>query len=668
MPTLCWCAMALLLAGCAPRSDVLHLRAPASAPADSLGAGPQTAECAAGSALRQARWHLLRAIEARLLDLPAVAQAELDQSLRMLATLQAEGEADSTVAALGDQVEEEYRRLVPHLERFSSDSPLPLLLEGLSEEELEQLGPNAMQLLRLHQVGRRCDVPIDANEKVAATVHFFQTRGRNTLMAWMERAGQYRPMIRQVLREEGLPEDLLYVAMIESGFNPNAYSRAHAVGMWQFIKQTASLEGLRCNHWLDERRDPVKSTRAAARHLRGLHESLQDWRLALAAYNCGKNRVEKAIERAGTRSFWELDLPCETQNYVPLFMAVAAINRDPELFGFEPPTPAAPLAYDEVRLPPDLPYLDLRVAADLLGVSYAELRQLNPELRQRITPPDPGPEGYCLRVPPGSGRGLLERYAGLPPASRPEVYEYVVQPRDNLASIARAFRVDSQLILAANDIADPKRLQPGQRLVIPARGSEQDSPAHEKITYVVRAGESLATIARRHGVRVRDLTQWNGLASTLIHPGDRLTIWRSRRTAAAGAPAVASARSETSSSARVAAQAPAGGTARTHRVARGETLWEISQRYGVSIAQIQRWSGISGTRLQPGQVLVVGEGKAAPGLVYTVVRGDTLYSIARRYGLQVNELARYNNLSPSSTLVVGTRLHLVPPVATSAAD
>ena len=354
----------------------------------SLGDGSE------GLLLRQVRWHLLRASESRLCDKPALAQNELDQSLHLLSELESDGGLDSAATLLGTQVEDEYLRLLPHLQRFSPDSPLMVLLEGLSEEKIENLPADATQLVRIHQVSQQCDMPVDANAKVAASIRFFQTRGRATLNTWMRRSGRFRTMILQILRQEKVPEDLFYVAMIESGFNPNAYSRARAVGLWQFMDHTGRLQGLHHTHWVDERRDPVKSTHAAARHLRDLHNQLHDWRLAIAAYNSGRGRVERAIRRAGTRDFWKLVLPPETQSYVPLFMAATAIGHNPKLFGFDPPPRDPPLAYEEVQLPREVPYVDLRVAARLLKVSYSRLRRLNPELRQRITPPGAGRSRY----------------------------------------------------------------------------------------------------------------------------------------------------------------------------------------------------------------------------------------------------------------------------------
>ena len=281
--------------------------------------------------IRVIRWHLLRAAEARNSSLFPAAQRELDLAFNRLGQFDTEDdahrEANKTADELRRQVEQAYLSLVPHLEHFSPDSPLVLLLEGISEAELESLPKDASPFVRIHQLSRHCDVPIDANARVAASIRFFQTKGRETYMSWYKRSWKYRDLILRVLAAEGLPKDLLYLAMIESGFNPKAYSRAHAAGMWQFMESTGRLEGLSRTHWVDERRDPMKSTRAAARHLKRLYAKFGDWRLAIAAYNGGPNRVRRAVKKQSTRDYWKLKLPRETRNYVPLFMAATIISK-----------------------------------------------------------------------------------------------------------------------------------------------------------------------------------------------------------------------------------------------------------------------------------------------------------------------------------------------------
>lgn len=646
------CAAAIALAACGSSRPPAKLSMPADFPADTLTVAPEATVSGHKDLVVRAQWHLLRAQEARLCSLFTTAQIELDEALHLLAAMDPDLGQDTLLQAMAHRVEDEYLRLLPQLERLSPDSPLTLLLQGLSEERVQDLSPDDSQMIRIHQAAQSCDMPIDVNARVAASVHFFQTRGRATMEAWMQRAGLYRDMIVAILGEAGLPEDLLYLAMIESGFNPHAFSRARAVGIWQFMVHTGRLEGLQQTHWIDERRDPVKSTRAAANHLRYLYAQLDDWRLALAAYNAGLGRVRRAIDRDGTRNYWELGLPRETRNYVPLFMAATVINRNPELFGFAPPEPETPVAYDEVVIPRDVPYIDLRVAADIMGQSYATLRQLNPELRQRITPPGEAGRGYRLRVPAGHGTTFLERYAALPPSARPELYEYVVQTRDNLSSIARAFGVSSRLIAEANSITNPNRIYPGQRLYVPGAAGVRGTAAGNRTEHTVRAGESLSRIAQRYGVRVSDLRTWNGLGSTVIHPGDKLVVVEQRATV--------ETRARPSTAPQVTGDQRYQGDGQYHIVAPGETLWELSRHYGISVTELQRWNQITDTLIRPGQRLLIARGTGGQEETYTVVRGDTLYSVARRFGVRARDLARHNNMSTSSTLLAGTRLRIMP--------
>jgi membrane-bound lytic murein transglycosylase D len=603
------------------------------------------AERALDDAVLAARWRLLRALDEHAAGRFDPARLELDGAYHLLAAMddspglnevraeKRQAEAD----AVADAVERAYLAVLPHIERLSPDSPLTLLLGELGDEHLEQLPEDTVPLVRIHQVSPHCDLPIDANERVAASIHFFQTRGRETWTAWMRRSGRYREIILPVLRQEGLPEDLLFLAMIESGFNPRAYSRARAVGLWQFMSATGKTEGLTIDHWVDERRDPVRSTKAAATHLRGLYKRFGDWRLAAAAYNSGTGRVQRAINKAGSRDFWELDLPRETRNYVPLLMAAAVIAKSPETFGFELPEPEAPIRWDEVRLKR---FVHLETASRLLGPE-ADLRHLNPELRRPITPPMA--KNYHLKVPPGTGKRLLAQLAELPASDQPGVYEYSVQNGDNLWTIARAFGVSSSMIADANDVRGDGLIRPGQTLYIPVQGGR---PPANGLTHTVRSGESLSTIAKRFGTSVASLRRWNGLTGSLIKPGQKLTVGNQPTRL------VTTNRRVTTTDDRGRA---------THQVRGGESLWSIARQYDVRIDDLRTWNALPGSLIKPGQQLYVSGADEAVS-IYKVVRGDTLYSIARKFGLDANDIARQNNMSLTSTLLTGMELRILTAV------
>ena len=608
------------------------------------------------AALREARWRWLRALDESRAGRHDRAREELDQAYYTLAEVDGSpildelGDRDgqAEVDALAGDLGRAYVAVLPFVEHLSPDSPLSLVLAELADEVLEQLPEDAVPLVRMYRAASRCDIPIDVNDRVAASIHFLQTRARETWQAWSRRAGRYRDLILPILREEGLPRDLFYLSMIESGFNPRAYSRAHASGLWQFIRSTGRLEGLVIDNWVDERRDPVKSTRAAARHLKGLYAEFGDWRLAAAAYNCGRGRVRRAIARAGTDDFWRLDLPRETRNYVPLLMASALVAKDPERFGFEPVKPDPPIVWEPVRIHE---LISLNTAARLLEVPVSRLRRLNPELRSLFTPHRPK-SGYLLNVPEGRGDAFLAAYERLPKSERRGVERYTVREGDSLWKIARAFGIGHRRLAEANGLSTRSLIHPRQVLYVPvARPSALSGPAPPLppggSVHTVRSGESLWSIGRRYGVRVEDLRAWNGLADNLLQPGQRLKVGRGALVTRQWSPGGAEAR------------APAAGAGRpVHTVRTGESLWSISRIHEVTVAELRQWNGLGSDVIRPGQGLYVGGASSPGGGSYTVVGGDTLYGIARRFGVAAADIARRNNLSLSSALLIGMELHI----------
>ena len=578
--------------------------------------------------LRAVRWHLLFAIESHALGQTQRAQEALDAARGILADLDEHDALVDTAqaATLESAIEQAYLDLLPHLKDFPDNSRLLLL----SEEKIEHLPADAKLSVRIRQLGPRCDMPIDDNDRVVAKLRFFQTRGRKTFAIWLQRAGRYRTLIGDILRREEMPSDLFYVAVIESGLNPRAYSRSRAVGLWQFMARTGRMMDLKLTHWIDERRDPIKATEAAAQYLEDLFAEFGDWRLALAAYNGGPGRVRRAIARAGTNDYWQLDLPRETKNYVPLFMAATVIAKDPQLFGFKPQAEEPAFAYEKVVLPEDWPYVDLKAAAQLLGIERQVLHDLNPELRQDITPPG-SRSAYTLRVPPGKGRLLLDRYASLPTPQKAAVHQYRVQRGDTISGIAQTFGVTTRVITAANSLRNPNLIRPRQLLYIPISAAPATKQASGiRGTYTVRPNDSLSLIASQHGVSLRNLMKWNGLKTTLIKPGQKLVVRQQP----------------------IPREVPSG---ETYTVQPGDTLWELARRFAVSVADLQAWNGLEKALIKPGQQLTVASEQAR---LYTVVTGDTLHSIARKFGLAPSDIARQNNIGLSETLLAGTTLQI----------
>jgi len=394
------------------------------------------------------------------------------------------------------------------------------------------------------------DLPLVVHERVLSVLNYFQTaRGRQIVESGLRRAGRYREMLLPILTEEGLPQDVIYLAQAESSFQPTAVSRRRAVGLWQFIASRARQYGLEINWWLDERRDPIKSTRAAARHLRDLYARFGDWYLALAAYNAGPLRVEQAIERTGYADFWELlgrrVLPAETENYVPIILAVALLAKNPERYGVVV-NPEPPLRVEQVVV--DRP-TDLRLIAEALGVSVWELRELNPQLLHNVTPRQ---KDFVLNVPEGTAETLRAALPRIPEDQRVLWPRHRVRSGETLSHIARRYRSSVAAIAAANGINPRRLIHPGDVLLIPPTSSPQvvreltraadatskrtaSTPARragssgddKQIIHRVRSGETLWGLARRYATTVEAIRQTNPfLAERGLRAGDRLVIPR----------------------------------------------------------------------------------------------------------------------------------------------
>jgi membrane-bound lytic murein transglycosylase D len=406
-------------------------------------------------------------------------------------------------------------------------------LDEVSREEFYLLfGDDPLGLSTNPANAARYEIPLETNEAVERWIEYFSVKAHDRFATYLVRAGRYEDMIRRRLREAELPEDLLYLAMIESGMNPNAYSRAHAAGMWQFIRGTGRLYDLRIDYWVDERRDPYKATDAAIAHLADLHEEFGSWYLAAAAYNAGRGRVSRGIARTGSTDYWDLVdarvLRRETRNYVPKLIAAATIAKNPKKYGFDDVVPYEPLRFETVEVP-DATSFD--VLAEAAGVSEDDIRLLNPQYPRRVTPPGRPAE---LRIPVGRAEAFAANYAAVPPSERVTWLEHRVRSGETLGHIAQSYGTSVTAIRAANNNVNPRRLQIGQRLIIPRAGASPTRVASAApaagaggpLTVTVQRGDTLWAISRRYNVSTTQLMQINGLNSSVIHPGDRITVRR----------------------------------------------------------------------------------------------------------------------------------------------
>jgi membrane-bound lytic murein transglycosylase D len=366
------------------------------------------------------------------------------------------------------------------------------------------------------------DLPLTVNDEVLSFLNFFQTpRGRAIVETGLRRAGRYRGMIARVLSEEGVPQDLIYLAQAESAFQPTALSRAGARGMWQFVAYRGQEYGLRHTWWLDERQDPEKATHAAAQHLRDLYKMFGDWYLAMAAYNCGPGNVQKAIERTGYADFWELYrrnvLPRETKNYVPIILALTLIAKDAPHYGIQA-EPESPVATDMVK--PGRA-IDLRLVAETIDVDVETLRTLNPSLLRLATPDDPA---FELHLPLGSAPKFSAEIADIPPDKWVSWRRHRVAAGETLTAIAKKYRVTPKAIADANNLESATALNTGEKLIIPAIQPAAENK-RRMVSYRVRKGDTFLGIADRFSVESEDLLKWNRLKSKRVSRGMVLRIY-----------------------------------------------------------------------------------------------------------------------------------------------
>ncbi len=399
-----------------------------------------------------------------------------------------------------------------------------------------QLKPPSEDLAQLDESDELAEekpyhIPMILNDSVENHLEYFKTRGRDVFQRWLDRSARYIPVMKEIFKEKNLPEDLVYVAMIESGFNPYAVSWAKAVGPWQFMPATGKLYGLKIDWWIDERKDPIKSTQAAAEHLKDLHNLFGSWPLALASYNAGAGKVQRAVLRTRSDDFWDLKasryIRRETKNYVPKFMAATIIAKNPEAYGF---TIASyePFKFDEILIEEST---DLRLIARCAESTYDEIKELNPELRRWVTPPHF--DKYVLRIPSGKKDIFLANFSAVPAEQKIRWERHEVRKGESLASLSKQYNTTPETIRDINGLKK-NRITPGKHLLIPldlnakAQDSSYLSPGQtnrqQEILYRVRRGETLVKIARKHNVTVADIKEWNKGISKSLRAGQKIKL------------------------------------------------------------------------------------------------------------------------------------------------
>lgn len=504
----------------------------------------------------------------------------------------------------------------------------PIEIPELPPDAIEIIGPDGLP---------PSEYPLVLNPTVDRFLDAMTADGeyRRRIATGLSRSGDYLPMIQARFEAAGLPIEISYLPLIESAFSVKAYSRARAHGMWQFIASTGRHYGLEIGSLVDERRDPVRSTEAAIAYLTDLYSEFDDWHLALAAYNSGAGNVRRAIRRSGSRDFWTLKryLPRETRNYVPAFIASVIVAKNPERFGLSRPV-ERPWDFDRVDVPDAL---DLQFLADRTELPLDELRDLNPAIRRDLTPAN---RVTAIWVPPGSGEVVVDVLAETPRSDWAPRMIHTVRRGESLSTIAARYGSSVGAIKQANGLRRTL-IHPGQNLIVPRFGDLPERPTHRAADdggYVVQSNDTMWDIARAFGVSVDSLCAANGMSRRdVIRPGQRLRL--------PGGAAAASASAT--------AQPATGSWSGRYTVRSGDTLSGIAARHGVSVNALRRTNNLTGSRIYPGNTLVV-PGSATVAAergggtsTYRVRKGDTLYDIARQFGVSVGELRRLNGLSTS---------------------
>ncbi len=571
-------------------------------------------------------------------------------------------ESDSDFVDLSQRIIGDYEKYISTIQTLGPGTSVFALQEKLSQI-VDSINVNGVKFPKPEHLATG-KVPLVMNRFVEQNLKFFTTRGRWHMQEWIYRSGRYIPMMKRIFIADSLPPEIAYLSMPESGLNPDARSWARAVGLWQFIRSTGALYGLRSNWWYDERRNPVLATEAAASHLKDLYNYYKNWYLAIAAYNCGTGSVNRAIWRSGGyRDFWKIErfLPRETRNYVPQYIAVTMIAMNPKEYGFADSLAPAPPPCDTVRIPESV---DLRVLADAAGMDYDSLIAMNPELVHGVTPPEYGDNGYPLLVPKGMERIFAADYQKLPASERLTWAFHTVRYGETLWTIARDYGVGLTSLRMANHLSwRSSRIYPGMRLIIPVNSSYYQREAQVRFgrlasarrsnfgVYVVRRGETLSGIAAAYGISVAKLKRLNHLSSSLIKPRERLLV-------AAVTPDPPSRKRARASI--VQHSDPPGPRSIYHIIRRGETLSSIAFRYGVTVADLKDWNNLGGSRIQAGARIRISSPYAAghkgtgnmlaettdSRTIYRVRRGDSLWSIARKFGVSLNKLREWNDTAP----------------------
>ncbi len=506
--------------------------------------------------------------------------------------------------------------------------------------------------------------PMIINKEIIHYIHYYQTSGRKFFKYALSRSERYIPMIKKVFKKLGLPNDLAYLAMIESGFSPTAYSYAGASGMWQFIPSTGRLFGLTINWWVDERRNPVESTYAAGEYLKGLFNRFGSWYLAAAAYNSGELTIERALSVDPGGNFWTISqnrpylLPGQTRRYVPKIIAAAIIAKDPENFGFHNIEYKKPIKFKQVNVPYSV---SLYALAKCAGISEYRLRKMNPELLRNVTPPDD--PRFMLNIPAKNYAAFIKnlksvkRYVAEQPRTSEAAYSkhkyntiYTVRPGDTLLGIASKYGMPLGTLERYNGLSNYSMLRVGERITVPGVNAKAGNYGVKTI-YTVRPGDTLLGIASKYGMPLGTLERYNGLNNySMLRVGERITVRKNFRSK----------------------RMPSKSYNLTYiKVRPGMTLWGISKKYGVSLSAIKSLNRLKGNDIHAGEKIFLKKNgykysylrnkrpAQNSGFLYYRVRfGDSLYAISSKFHDNLKNIMAANNIKNPNSIYPGEILKI----------
>ena len=593
------------------------------------------------------------------------AQYYFEKAIKIMAGLDIEADSIPTPEAtkyemILSNIISEYRVTLRSLGQLQGDITPSVLVERFGDIE-DRLDHDTLLVYGRREQEITYDLPVKMNDRVKNSIVYFQTVAHEAFTKYLTRSKRYDRMFKEVLARNGMPLDFVYLSLVESGYNPKAYSWARASGLWQFIASTGRQYGLDRSWWVDERRDPVKATEAAASFLKDLYEEFGDWELAMAAYNGGPGRVRGTIRKQKTNDFWKMRLRRQTMDYVPLIYAAAIIAKDPARYGFHDIEHEPEVVWDEVTIDR---CLELKIVAQAVGCTVAELKNLNPELLRNFTPPNE--KKYQLNIPRGSRHKFMASYSTMPSPKETSWVKHKIKRGETVSTIAAKYGVSQYAISESNNLKRRSRIYAGKTLIVPvpldrdysaSRSKKKETYAADGSVYTVRAGDTMWDIARAFGTTVNSLRRINYIGrGSRIYVGQKLKIpSNAKNLAKLNQPSVGRVKvaSNNNSSESVSSDT------QTHKVRAGDTLWDIARLYVTTTSGLRRLNGLGrSSRIYPGQILKVSGSGGSEYITYKVKRGDSLDRIARKYRTSISKILALNYLDDPDNIRIGQKLRI----------